>query len=240
MTDRHPIPYEGFFEAIATGNNIKVAAFLANGQDANQPDPGGLLPLCAAVFGNNPEALDLLLEAGADPNLADSDGHTPLYHAAKQGRIGMTAQLLIHGARPAGLAGDSFHTLINATGHLTGAIRERITASAAVRETLDMTDDFGTTPLMAAVERGNLLVVEQILDMGADISATDRDLNTALHRAARGYSPDMAKLLLERGARLDMKNVDGKTPLDLAREPGSVAAVRELFDSFAITGSEPV
>ena len=237
MTDLHPTVPERLFLAIRAGNNIEVAALIAGALDINIPGPDGILPLTAAILYNNPEALDLLLGVGADPNLMDGTGRLPLYHAVGQGRLGMTVQLLTHGARPV-IIREGLQTLMNAAGHLQGALKERIADSPAIRETLDFTDDFGVTPLMGMVERGSLLAVEQMLDMDADIAAADRDLNTALHRAARGYSPEMARLLLERGARLDAENVEGKTPLDIAHEPGRVPAVRAVFDSFAITNAD--
>ena len=47
--------------------------------NAQQQDYGGTTPLSMAIQeGGNPRLIALLLELGADPNLADGDGWTPL------------------------------------------------------------------------------------------------------------------------------------------------------------------
>jgi ankyrin repeat protein len=44
--------------------------------------------------------VELLVDAGADVNLADRDGVTPLAHAEKRGYAGMARILKAAGARP--------------------------------------------------------------------------------------------------------------------------------------------
>ena len=62
-------------------------------------------------------------------------------------------------------------------------------------------------------------IAANLLRAGADINAGDGAM-TALHATALFDRPDMAGWLIERGARLDVKNSEGKTPLELAQEKG--------------------
>lgn len=57
------------------------------------------------------------------------------------------------------------------------------------------------------------------LAKGVDINAPDERLKkwTALHAAANSGEPRETALLLKLGARTDVRDADGKTPLDLAR-----------------------
>jgi len=58
--------------------------------------------------------------------------------------------------------------------------------------------------------------VKLALDLGADVNASNQAGDTALHGAAsHGYAAVM-QLLTDHGARMDVKNKRGKTPLDLA------------------------
>lgn len=59
------------------------------------------------------------------------------------------------------------------------------------------------------------------LTKGVDINAPDERMKkwTALHAAAISGKPGEAALLLKLGARIDVRDADGKTPLDLARLP---------------------
>jgi ankyrin repeat protein len=62
---------------------------------------------------------------------------------------------------------------------------------------------------------------------GADVNEGDGTM-TPLHAAALFNKPDMAEWLLKYGARRDVKNFDGKTPLQIAEEKGH-EAVAELL-----------
>jgi hypothetical protein len=59
---------------------------------------GGNSPLLLAVANSYEKIASLLLDRGADPNLATSDGYTPLMHAASLGNVKMVARLFLHGA----------------------------------------------------------------------------------------------------------------------------------------------
>ena len=82
--------------------------------------------------------------------------------------------------------------------------------------------------MAAGVEMGNanedsgrdadaLVAAKVALTLRAgEINTTNRAGDTALHGAIARVSPDIAMLLIERGARLDAKNKRGLMPIDLA------------------------
>ena len=59
----------------------------------------GLTPLHYAVLDNNPPLVSLLLSAGANPNVADNDGQTPLDFAERYGYDAIARLLRNAGAR---------------------------------------------------------------------------------------------------------------------------------------------
>jgi ankyrin repeat protein len=73
------------------------------------------------------------------------------------------------------------------------------------------TDGFGSTVLMHAAASGSIEVMRALIDAGADVAAANSRRATALHWA----QPDAAKvaLLLSKGAAVDPKTVEGRTPL---------------------------
>ena len=72
-----------------------------------------------------------------------------------------------------------------------------------------------------------LAAVAAALDLGCDVNAVNQAGNSALHIAAlRGYNT-IVKLLLEKGARIDIKNKRGQTPLTIT--PGEFKSTADLL-----------
>lgn len=78
-------------------------------------------------------------------------------------------------------------------------------------------DKHGHTPLMCVVAESPA-IVKMLLEAGADVNQESGVGNTALHIAAvRGQSESVA-LLIEAGANVNHVNRDGESPVDLAME----------------------
>jgi hypothetical protein len=76
-------------------------------------------------------------------------------------------------------------------------------------------DTWGNTPLhsRAGNWRSNIAV---LLELGADVNAATASIGTPLHAAADTKHAENATQLLAHGARVDARNEEGLTPLDLA------------------------
>ncbi len=74
-------------EAAKKGVLPAVIAFLARGADVNATGPGGGSALMWAVARGNQEMFHTLMNAKADPDLADNSGLTPRRLATKKNRI---------------------------------------------------------------------------------------------------------------------------------------------------------
>lgn len=75
----------------------------------------------------------------------------------------------------------------------------------------------GATPLHRAASKGNLGIVKMLLEYNDKLKVNVRDAygNTPLHLACEEDRQEEAKLLVQNGASLDIKNKEEKTPLDL-------------------------
>lgn len=74
-----------FRMAIVAGVESAVRIHIERGDDLNARDAGGQTPLMLAAARNKPRIFKLLLDAGADPLLSDSDGKTALFIANAAG-----------------------------------------------------------------------------------------------------------------------------------------------------------
>ena len=89
-------------------------------------------------------------------------------------------------------------------------------------------DSDGITPLILAAVGGHEKLTRMLLDHGAKANGGDRRRNTALMWVAgNGHSPDVVRLLIERGADVHHRNEDGETALKLAREVQSIILGKE-------------
>lgn len=90
--------------AAERGHVETVRTLIAAGVDVNHVNNLGWTALLEAIILGNGEPkyqhiVELLLKAGADPNLADKDGITPLHHARSRGYPEIEKRLLAAGAK---------------------------------------------------------------------------------------------------------------------------------------------
>src|SRR5262249_4752645 len=100
----------------------------------------------------------------------------------------------------------------------------------------------GRTPLMFAIELGRVAIVRTLLERGADVHAVIQDEEagrwTALYLAAHESQLKCAKMLLEYGAQVDVRNAIGRTPLICAALMPGGKVVRLLLEHGADVHAE--
>ena len=80
---------------------------------------------------------------------------------------------------------------------------------------VDVADENGYTPLMAACAYGHIDLVRELLRRGADPNRKDSDGNTPVHHC--DYASCL-KELVEAGAKVSIRNNDGQTALEVKEE----------------------
>lgn len=195
--------------------DVLRALLQADGVNLNQESgPRHETPLCAALRANQALKAQMLLEAGANPNLADGRGVFPLALACEKLNPGLCRLLLSRGARPdIGRSADGATPLLFAL--RAGASPEESASDKCIiaRMLLEagasptQADEQGETPL----HRAPTALIPTLLAAGADANARDKRGRTPLFY---GGSPRRAELLLSAGADLQAKDVAGNTAFD--------------------------
>ena len=103
--------------------------------------------------------------------------------------------------------------------------------------TVDVRSTEGATPLMLAVQSGNIDQVSFLLDQGADVDARDEIGGTALHRAVELENGAAIRTLLDRGASQNIESL-GHTPRSFAEAQGRKEIV-VLFDEYNAGANRP-
>ncbi|XP_061513064.1 serine/threonine-protein phosphatase 6 regulatory ankyrin repeat subunit C isoform X3 [Anopheles gambiae] len=115
------------------------------------------------------------------------------------------------------------------TGTATAILRALLTAAG--KDIRTKTDGKGKIPLLLAVEAGNQSMCRELLSsQTADqLKATTTNGDTALHLAARRKDVEMARILIDYGANVDVQNGEGQTALHIAAAEGDEAMVKYFY-----------
>lgn len=193
--------------------------------DVNYQDREGqtaLVRLCGSLANVRTMIEVLVHHYGADPDLADNNGKTPLHHAVTSNTYDAVLALLDCGASVEEVDSEERTALHLAATNGSTWIAETLCDYGADPAIGDY-DDW--TPLHSAASNHNVtLTTRFLLDYTADLSATTIESgNTPLHLASfwrlwripnRGLQ--VIKLLVKHGGDLSITNNDGQTTLHIA------------------------
>lgn len=147
-----------------------LRSLVKHGADVNRPLSNGFTALIHGVRGNDTTVLNILMDGGANPNLAANNGATAFGEAVKSGCLNSVNFLKARKARTDALDNNT-----------------------------------GSTPLHAAVMRGELPLVEAVLPVSSNPNAVDNSGMTALDYANRYGHARIAGVLKQAGAKANLK-----------------------------------
>lgn len=87
-------------------------------------------------------------------------------------------------------------------------------------QSINLTDFKAQTPLMISANNGDVVMVQALVEAGADPSLQDYRGRTALHAAIAARSVKCTRIMLESGADTGLKTIDGQTVLHTAVRSG--------------------
>ena len=169
-------------------------------------------PLMVASRHGNLEAMEVLLDAGADPHQsARNPGPGPMHFAAD----GLTVELLFDRGAKIDLRDEVDFTPLH-----YAAWNSRLDAMhALIRRGADVhaqSSTAGNTPLHRAAKRGQPAAAQILIGAGAEVNAPNSEDVTPLFVAAKFNSPRMVGVLLDAGADPTFRTVTGWFPAETA------------------------
>jgi ankyrin repeat protein len=190
--------YQGLHRAAHLGDAAEIRRIAAAGQDVNLRDARQRTPLHVACYARQVEAMRALVSAGADPRALEFQAYDCITIAA---------------------VADDVPTLKAALA-LGGSPRE-------------ITSPYRGTALIAAAHLGHDGVVKTLIEAGAPLDHVNNLGWTALIEAVilgdgGPRHVETVRHLVEAGARQDLSDRQGVTPLDHARSRGYAPMVQLL------------
>ncbi len=154
----------------------------------------GDTPLHWAAYQGHTRVIQILLDAGADPIVTDSDGITPFHWAAREGHTKIVQALLQAKADVTVTTNSGYTPLHLAARNGHTKIAKYLLAN---RAEMNAIANNGTTPLHLAAHFGRTAVARLLINKGAKVNAT-ANRTTPLQLA---INDSLKALLLEAGAR---------------------------------------
>jgi ankyrin repeat protein len=196
-----------------------VRKLLELGADPNTADDFCQTPLHFAAESCSTEAAEILLEKGADPNAEDVYGRSPLELAVFYRCVDMVKEMLPR-AKPS-------------LGVLLAAVGDPAMLSLVLNTWSDIVKVYGGEAVLAAIERGALEGAALLIGLGVDPNYVS-SRGAALHIAAQRCLPDAVEfLLLSAGARPDVRDAYGRTPLHYVADVNCVKVAHLLVKAGA-------
>ena len=223
--------------AVQEGDSDSVKQLLQAGIEVDRPSADGTTPLLTSLYnwraarGEGPrrnasggvrysanfEMANLLLDAGAKPNVTDRAGYTPLHGA-------VLSLLMSGGARGGGGGGGPF-----------------IGFNPTKRSAPD-----APPPTVPANEDAVLVVVKRLLDLGANPNQPTENTtpgplgaikvnpaspgSTPFHIAAAAHSAKLTDMMAAHGANPNQTRKDGHTPFTVAVMSNDLPVVQSLVN----------
>ncbi|KAI8773006.1 protein phosphatase 1 regulatory subunit 12A, partial [Biomphalaria glabrata] len=193
-----------------------------------------------ACIDDNIEMVEFLVEQGADVDVCDNEGWTPLHATASCAFTEIARYLIKHGANVAAVNNDGdLPSDIAENDEMEKLLKDEMKKqgidenSAKCEEEQRMLEDAnkwlkdknveeikhpktGASALHVAAAKGYLKVMSLLLEAGVDVNAEDFDGWTPLHAAAHWGQEEACKLLVENMCDMEHKNKAGHTAFDLA------------------------
>jgi ankyrin repeat protein len=212
-------------------NDIEtVQALLKAGAKVSAPTRYGLTPLYLAAVNGNAAMLDIFLKAGADPNTSNSGGETTLMTATRTGSLDAVKLLIERGANVNAKEGERGQTALMwavvenhpAVARLLIEKGANVNAQTVVVIPDGITAEPGATSANIGANGPGFYRARAV--------PTPSGAMSALLFAAREGNKEMARILLDAKADINLPSANGSTPLVVAITNNHISLAMTLLE----------
>lgn len=176
------------------------------------------------------ETVQLLLGNGANINLCDKDGTSPLYVACQEGHDS-TVQLLLSKGADINLCDEDGSSPLSIACHegFISTVQLLLSKGADI----NLCDNDKASPLLLACQEGHTSTVQLLLSKEANINLCDEDGTSPLFIACQEGHSEIVQHLLRNGANINLSDEEKTSPLYIACQEGHESIVQLLLKNEA-------
>jgi len=237
-----------------------VNRLLKKDVDVNARNEDHQTPLNVLMTALAPESdgtlIRMLIQSGADLELRDVHGYTPLQNAVDYRKYVAAEELIDLGADAAARLADSGNTLLHLLALNSHSSQEESGFIEFAEKVVAYVGDVDArgggsiklgswatadeTAFLMASRKGSVALMKALVRIGADSGALTDNRQSAIHLATYHYDPkvrETLEYLLTLGLSINDFDENGSTPLHLAAFNGNSHAVTALLDMGADTAA---
>eukprot|EP01156_Anaeramoeba_ignava_P005902 Anaeramoba_ignava/a347256_21.p1 GENE.a347256_21~~a347256_21.p1 ORF type:complete len:663 (+),score=144.60 a347256_21:78-2066(+) len=196
-----------------------VSLLLKSGGLSDQKDHEGKTPLhLACSRSGNKEIIKLLLEHGSNPELSDSNGSSPLHYACLHSQDGESVKTLLEHQPKSNLKDKKGRTPLHyacISHHPQATVILSLIRSGIAVNSIDM-NQMTAINLVCKNRSLSYQAIETLLRNGADPNIRGKNYLHPLHFICMKGNAEIAKLLLDYKANVNITTNINKTPLHYA------------------------
>lgn len=225
------------YVACSTGKLAAAKLLVENGANIEKANRIGNTPLMIASRWH-PSIVAYLISKGANVNTVNKDKRNPLFFAVSTNNIESVKALIDE--RSDFNAIDKFNLtpvfIAEKNGHFP-VLKFLVDAGCDV----SVKNSQGKSLLMLCCGKksSSQLIKFLVNEKGCDVNAVDNDGNSALHIAIENFQLETAKVLIQLGANLQIRNGLGETPVFVAARSPSYPFVKYFFENFTFDLNAP-
>lgn len=226
------------WHAARNGNAKSLSVLLEYKCPLRKVAKNGESPLGCAARNGHYDCVKLLLDAGAEMDSyqpQEGGGFTPLCEAAVANRVDIVKLFIERGADVnIGRDRTGYSALSVAAANARDEVIKILAQNGADLNRTGFTNKDKSLPLMRAIEKSHEATATLLIELGADVNASNWDGKTALMKATYRNATGIIRALLEKGANVDAQAIRSReTALMFAAKRGHVEAATLLVKAHA-------
>lgn len=228
--------------ALSNGYENVAIDLIESGCNIRIRTDNGASALHYAVISECARVVKMLLERGADPNIlcssSDIDNISPLHLACEAGNLQYAKLLIQHGAEINTEQNENSYLPFISAVYGGNVQIIRLLLDHGADATFKLKDGFTAIHVALSLEKNHVETLAEVLsceqlDVNEKITNEKGEPITAIHMAAERGEPQLIRMLIDRGADINVVTSHMRTPLIIACQHNMQEAAVELIEQGA-------